>query len=194
MLVIRLQRTGRKGHAMFRIIVQDSRRSPTSGSVVAFLGSYDPHTKKAIISQEKASFYLEHGAQPSDRVISLLKAQSIKLPKWAVSSPAKKKDVRNTEKRRSTATQEAEKPAAESTEPEQPADSESKAEVEQPEASEPAATETTQEAEAPSSDSAEPTEEPAEAEVPAETEPEPVAEESTKDASEEQPEETTKKS
>ena len=28
MLVIRLQRTGRKGHAQFRVVVQDSRRTP----------------------------------------------------------------------------------------------------------------------------------------------------------------------
>ena len=35
MLAIRMQRTGRKGHAQFRVIVQESRRTPTSGNVVA---------------------------------------------------------------------------------------------------------------------------------------------------------------
>jgi small subunit ribosomal protein S16 len=45
-----MQRTGRRGHAMFRVIVQDSHRSPTSGKVVAFLGSYDPHTKSRYFS------------------------------------------------------------------------------------------------------------------------------------------------
>ena len=65
MLVIRMQRTGRKGHAQFRVVVQDSRRTPTSGRIVAALGNFDPHTKTANLDKEKASFYLEHGAQPS---------------------------------------------------------------------------------------------------------------------------------
>ena len=58
MLTIRMQRTGRKGHAMFRVVVQDSRQTPTSGKVVAPLGSYDPHAKTVILNKEKAAFYL----------------------------------------------------------------------------------------------------------------------------------------
>ena len=42
MLSIRLQRTGRRKRASFRMVVQDSRRAPTSGKVVANLGHYDP--------------------------------------------------------------------------------------------------------------------------------------------------------
>ena len=81
MLVIRMQRTGRKGHAQFRVIVQDSRRTPTSGKIVAPLGSYDPHSKQTTLNKEKAQFYLEHGAQPSERVAAILKAEGVKLPK-----------------------------------------------------------------------------------------------------------------
>lgn len=103
MLVIRMQRTGRKGHAQFRVVVQDSRRTPTSGRVVAALGSLNPHTKETILDKEKASFYLEHGAQPSERVIRLLKAEGVKLPTWVTVPEKKKSDVRNPEKRRSTA-------------------------------------------------------------------------------------------
>jgi len=102
MLVIRMQRTGRKGHAMFRVVVQDSRRTPTSGKVVAQVGSYDPHAKKAILNKEKIEFYLEHGAQPSERVARLLGSEGVKLPSWVKVSDAKKRDVRNPEKRRST--------------------------------------------------------------------------------------------
>lgn len=110
MLTIRMQRTGRKGHAMFRMVVQDSRQAPTSGKVVARLGSYDPHAKTVILDKEKAAFYLEHGAQPSDRAIRLLKGEGVKLPDW-IKPPAKKeRAVRNAEKRRSTAP---EKPAEE---------------------------------------------------------------------------------
>src|SRR4051812_32996838 len=100
MLVIRMQRTGRKGHAMFRVIVQDSRRTPTSGKIVASLGSYDPHAKTTQLKKEKAQFYLDHGAQPSERAARLLKAEGVKLPDWVKISADKERTVRNPEKRR----------------------------------------------------------------------------------------------
>jgi small subunit ribosomal protein S16 len=103
MLVIRMQRTGRKGHAQFRVVVQDSRRTPTSGKIVASLGSFNPHSKEASIDTEKASFYLEHGAQPSERAARLLKSEGVKLPEWVQQSESKKRAVRSPEKRRSTA-------------------------------------------------------------------------------------------
>jgi len=102
MLVIRMQRTGRKGHAQFRVVVQDSRRTPTSGRIVATLGNFNPHTKEASLDKEKASFYLDHGAQPSERVARLLKAQGVKLPSWVKPEGKKQSAVKNAEKRRST--------------------------------------------------------------------------------------------
>ncbi len=100
MLVIRLQRTGRKGHAQFRIVVQDSRRTPTSGKIVAQVGTYNPHSKELNINKERAQHYLDHGAQPSERVISILKKEGLKLPEW-VKDPSKKDGkLRNPEKLR----------------------------------------------------------------------------------------------
>jgi len=116
MLAIRMQRTGRKGHAQFRLIVQESRLSPASGKVVARLGSYDPHAKTIVLDKEKAVFYLGHGAQPSDRVARLLKSEGVKLPDWVKLEANKERTVRNAEKRRSTAPEqpaEPEAPAAE---------------------------------------------------------------------------------
>ncbi len=98
MLVIRMQRTGRSGHAQFRVIVQDSRFSPTSGRVVEYLGSYNPHTKTSTLNGEKVSAYLDKGAQPSDRVIRLLKAEGIKLPSWVKEPTQQKRAVRKPEK------------------------------------------------------------------------------------------------
>lgn len=113
MLAIRLQRTGRKGHAQYRVVVQDSRRSPLSGNVVVQLGSYNPHTKVAQIDTEKAQKYLNDGAQPSDRIAKLLKSEGVKLPKWVeVSTPGKRK-TRNPEKLRRN---QPEKPAEEKAE------------------------------------------------------------------------------
>ena len=101
MLAIRMQRTGRKGHAQFRVVVQDSRQTPTSGRVVASLGSYNPHTKVAILDTEKASKYLTNGAQPSDRVAQLLQKEGVKLPNWVQTADVKKqKATKNAEKLR----------------------------------------------------------------------------------------------
>ena len=133
MLVIRMQRTGRKGHAMFRVIVQDSRRTPTSGKIVAQLGSYDPHSKAITLNKEKAQFYLDHGAQPSDRVVVLLKAEGVKLPKWVAEPKKLERTVRNPEKRRSTRPDEPveEAPAAEESPAETPAETPAEAPAEE---------------------------------------------------------------
>ena len=100
MLAIRMQRTGRRGHAQFRVIVQDARRSPSSGQVVARLGSYNPHTKIAALNSEKTSLYLQNGAQPSERVAKLLKKEGIKLPHWVSFASDKKSAIKNPDKLR----------------------------------------------------------------------------------------------
>lgn len=100
MLAIRMQRTGRKGLASFRVVVQDSRQSPKSGKFVALLGSYDPHAKTSVLAKNKAEFYLQHGAQPSDRVVSLFKKENVKLPKWVTDKIQKQGEVRNPDKLR----------------------------------------------------------------------------------------------
>lgn len=100
MLSIRMQRTGRKGHAMFRVVVQESRLTPTSGKVVALLGSYDPHAKVATLNKEKAALFLKNGAQPSDRVVRLLQGEGVKLPSWVKASENRTGKLRNPEKLR----------------------------------------------------------------------------------------------
>ncbi len=100
MLVIRLQRTGRKGHAQFRVVVQDSRRTPSSGRVVALLGSYNPHTKEAQLNKELVTKYLSNGAQPSDRVVRLLQTEKVDLPKWVSVAAPKTGQLRNPDKLR----------------------------------------------------------------------------------------------
>jgi small subunit ribosomal protein S16 len=108
MLAIRMQRIGRKGHAQYRVVVQDSRYSPKSGRVVAYVGSYNPHAKTAALDSDKISSYLSNGAQPSDRVSRLLKEEGIKLPKWVTKPPKKKKSIRHPEKLRRNRPSEAE--------------------------------------------------------------------------------------
>jgi len=138
MLAIRMQRTGRKGHAMFRVVVQESRLTPTSGKVVANLGSYDPHGKVATLDKEKAACYLEHGAQPSDRAARLLQSEGVKLPKWVSLSESKEGKIRNPEKLRKNQPKES-KPEQPDVEREAPASAE---EAQGPDAAAEADTET----------------------------------------------------
>ncbi len=100
MLAIRMQRTGRKGHAMFRVVVQDSRLTPSSGRVVAQLGSYDPHAKTNTLVKDKAEYYLSNGAQPSPRVVRLLESEGVSLPSWVKKATQKTKTIRHSEKLR----------------------------------------------------------------------------------------------
>jgi len=101
MLAIRLQRIGRAGYPTYRLAVQEAQRHPSSGRVVAYVGSYNPHTKDATVQVEAAQKYLNNGAQPTPRVVKLLKEAGVSLPKW-VQQPAeaKKKAIRNPEKLR----------------------------------------------------------------------------------------------
>lgn len=100
MLAIRMQRLGRKGHPTYRVVVQDSRQTPTSGKYVALLGSYDPHTKTTTLVKDKAEFYLKNGAQPSDRVVRLFASEGVTLPNWVKQPTEKTRELRNPEKLR----------------------------------------------------------------------------------------------
>lgn len=121
MLAIRLQRLGRKGLPVYRLAVQESQRHPSSGRVVAYVGSYNPHTKEANVQVELAQKYLDNGAQPTPRVVRLLKTAGVKLPSW-VKEPAadKQKSIKNAEKLRKN--QPKEEPAAEAPAEETPAE------------------------------------------------------------------------
>lgn len=100
MLAIRLQRLGRKALPVYRIAVQESRRHPSSGRVVAYVGSYNPHTKEVKLVKEKISFYLKNGAQPTPRVVRLLVAEKVDLPEWVKNPTEKSSKTRHPEKLR----------------------------------------------------------------------------------------------
>ena len=101
MLAIRLQRLGRKAYPVYRLAVQESQRHPSSGRVVAYVGSYNPHTKDATVQVELAQKYLDNGAQPTPRIVNLLKTAGVKLPSWVKTAATdKKKTIKNAEKLR----------------------------------------------------------------------------------------------
>lgn len=132
MLAIRLQRVGRKGHAMYRVAIQEAQRHPSSGRVVAYVGTYDPHTKEAKIQVESAQKYLDNGAQPSPRVIKLLEAAGVKLPKWVQKfDSGKSKTTRHADKLRKNQPKEEVVPVEETEVVKEAADVETPAETEE---------------------------------------------------------------
>lgn len=100
MLAIRLQRLGRKGYPVYRIAVQESQRHPSSGRVVAYVGSYNPHTKEVSVQNDTAQKYLDNGAQPTPRVVKLLADAGVTMPKWVKQAEAKTRSIKNAEKLR----------------------------------------------------------------------------------------------
>ena len=133
-----MQRRGRKGLAMYRIVVQDKRTHPTREKVIARLGSYNPHTKELNLDKELAQKYLDNGAQPSDRAIKALKEAGVKLPTWVKSSAAKSSTIKHADKLRKN--QPKEEPEAKEEPQEEAAAEESK---EEPSTDEEATAETT---------------------------------------------------
>ncbi|MDY3102660.1 MAG: 30S ribosomal protein S16, partial [Porphyromonas sp.] len=79
---IRLQRHGHKGHAFYKIVVADSR-APRDGRFIERIGSYNPNTNPATISLdfERALYWVNVGAQPTDTVRSILSKEGVLLMK-----------------------------------------------------------------------------------------------------------------
>ncbi len=115
MLAIRMQRNGRAHYPTYRIVVQEAQRHPLSGRVVAEVGHYNPHTKATVLDKEKIETYLKNGAQPSTRVVFILKANGVKLPKWVKDIPVKTAKAKHADKLRKNQPKE-EAPAEEATE------------------------------------------------------------------------------
>ncbi len=79
---IRLQRHGRKGYAYYPIVVADSR-APRDGRFIERIGSYNPNTNPATISLDfdRALYWVEVGAIPTDTVRSILSRDGVMLMK-----------------------------------------------------------------------------------------------------------------
>ncbi|MBR6682533.1 MAG: 30S ribosomal protein S16 [Clostridia bacterium] len=78
MVKIRLKRVGAKKQPFYRVIVADSR-SPRNGRFIEEIGYYNPLTNPAEvkIDAEKATKWINNGAQPTETVKALLKKAGI---------------------------------------------------------------------------------------------------------------------
>ncbi len=80
---LRLKRMGAKQRPFYRIVASDSR-SPRDGRFIEVVGTYNPISTPAEvkIDEEKALYWLGHGAQPTDTVRNLLSQTGV-LKKFA---------------------------------------------------------------------------------------------------------------
>ncbi|ANU63410.1 30S ribosomal protein S16 [Muribaculum intestinale] len=79
---IRLQRHGHKNYAFYPIVIADSR-APRDGRFIERIGSYNPNTNPATVTLnfERALYWLNVGAQPTDTVRSILSNEGVLLMK-----------------------------------------------------------------------------------------------------------------
>lgn len=79
---IRMSRHGKKASAYFHIVVADSR-APRDGRFIELIGSYNPNTNPATITlkNDRALYWLNNGAQPSDTCRRILSYEGVLLQK-----------------------------------------------------------------------------------------------------------------
>lgn len=79
---IRLQRGGRKGYAVYRIVIADVR-APRDGKFTEKIGTYNPNTNPATVDLnfDRALYWVETGAQPTDTVRNLLRGEGVYMMK-----------------------------------------------------------------------------------------------------------------
>ena len=79
---IRLQRGGRKRYAVYRIVIADVR-APRDGKFTEKIGTYNPNTNPATVDLnfDRALYWVETGAQPTDTVRNLLRGEGVYMMK-----------------------------------------------------------------------------------------------------------------
>ena len=99
---IRLARHGRKGRPFYHVVIADSR-APRDGKYIERIGSYNPMTNPATIDLnfERALYWMNVGAQPTDTVRSILSYEGVLLKKHLLEGVKKVLSMRLLPKRSS---------------------------------------------------------------------------------------------
>jgi small subunit ribosomal protein S16 len=77
MLMMRLQRVGRKNDPSYRVVVTDKRTGPKSNKHVDLLGSFNPKSGAVQIDGEKAKYWLSQGVKPSITLHNMLVSNKV---------------------------------------------------------------------------------------------------------------------
>jgi small subunit ribosomal protein S16 len=82
MVRIRLRRVGSRNQPSYRIVAAD-KESPRDGKFLEILGHYNPRTEPStvVVDEERLFHWMSNGAQPSDAVVSALRAGGT-LERW----------------------------------------------------------------------------------------------------------------
>src|ERR1700690_1075713 len=96
MLTIRLQRTGKKNQADFRIVLAE-KEAPVQKKVVEILGSYNPRKKTFQVKEERVKYWVAQRVELSETIHNLLvdkkfvegkKVKAFNIPKKPVEPAA----------------------------------------------------------------------------------------------------------
>jgi small subunit ribosomal protein S16 len=106
---VRLTRVGSKKNPIWRVVVADGR-SPRDGRFIETIGHYNPQTEpsRIVIDRERLQHWLDRGAQPTNTVRKLMRAENtgFEVPRDSAPVPAAR-----------PAAEDAARPAAEESEP-----------------------------------------------------------------------------
>jgi small subunit ribosomal protein S16 len=94
---MRLQRTGRKNEAHFRVVITDQRNGVQSGKFIDIVGSYNPKVGKIELKKEAIASWIAKGVQVSDTVHNFLVDHKM-IEGKKVSSLPKKTSVKRKQK------------------------------------------------------------------------------------------------
>jgi small subunit ribosomal protein S16 len=125
---LRLRRMGAKKQPNYRIVAAESSK-PRDGRFIEIIGHYDPKTDPYTlrVDEDRAKYWLEHGAQPTETVRAL-------LVKSGVLPPYQGPPTKSASSKSKATKAEAEEPSAE---PEAEAEPETSSDDEEAEAAEP---------------------------------------------------------
>lgn len=78
-----MKRLGRRNRPFYRICVMDKKK-PRDGKAIEELGHYDPmvkdKSKRVVLKMDRVEHWLSVGAQPSERVATLI--EKVKENRW----------------------------------------------------------------------------------------------------------------
>ena len=99
---IRLARGGSKKRPFYRIVAADTR-APRDGRFIEKLGTYNPllakdNAERVTMDKERVQYWLDQGAQPTDRVLRFLDAEGM-MKREARNNPNKAKPGRKAQER-----------------------------------------------------------------------------------------------
>ena len=101
MLIIRLQRVGRKNIPTFRLVVTDSKNGPKSGKVLEILGNYDTRINNKVeqFDTPRIKHWIAQGAQVSGTVHNFLVGKKV-IEGKKINVLPKKKPIKKEEEKK----------------------------------------------------------------------------------------------